>query len=63
MPMSTHAEAALTHARAGEKVKANPHSEEAIKHLEQAIEEGKKGHADEATTHAEIALNHLQQVN
>jgi hypothetical protein len=54
-------EAALTHAEASEKVKANTHTEEAIKHLE-AIDEGKQGHADAATTHAEAALNHLRQV-
>jgi Small metal-binding protein len=40
-------------AEAGEKAKANPHTEEAIKHLGQAIDEGKKGHADAATTYAE----------
>jgi hypothetical protein len=51
--LTTHAEAALTHAQAVEKAKANPHCKEAIKHLEQAIDEGKKGHADAATTHAE----------
>ena len=61
--LTTHAKAALAHAQAGEKAKANPHTAEAIKHLEQAIDEGKKGHADQATTHAEAALNHLQQVN
>ena len=43
--LTTHAKAALTHAQAGEKAKANPHTDEAIKHLEQAIDEGKKGHA------------------
>jgi diketogulonate reductase-like aldo/keto reductase len=52
-------EAALTHAEAREKVKANPHLTEAIKHLKEAIDEGKQGHADVATTHVEAALNHL----
>jgi Small metal-binding protein len=59
---ATHAEAVLTHAKASEKVKSNPHTAEAIKHLKEAIDEGKQGHADVATTHAEAALNHLQQV-
>jgi Small metal-binding protein len=60
-PMA-YPEAALTHAEASEKVKANTHTEEAIKHLEAIEEEGKQGHADAATTHAEAALNHLRQV-
>jgi Small metal-binding protein len=55
-------EAALAHAEASEKVRANPHLTEAIKHLKVAIDESKQGHADVATTHAEAALNHLRQV-
>ena len=60
--LETHADAALTHAEAGEKAKANPHTEEAITHLKQAIDEGKKGNAQMATTHAEAPLTHLEQV-
>jgi hypothetical protein len=60
--LATHAEAALAHAEASEKVNANPHTADAIKHLKEAIDEGKQGHADVATTHAEAALNNLQQV-
>jgi Small metal-binding protein len=60
--LATHAEVALTHAEASEKVKADPHTADAIKHLKEAIDEGKQGHADVATTHAEAALNNLQQV-
>jgi predicted RNA-binding Zn ribbon-like protein len=59
--LATHAEAALTHAEASEKVKADPHIAEAIKHLKEAIDEAKQAHADIATDHAEAALNHLQQ--
>ena len=59
--IATHAEAALTHAEASEKVYANPHTADAIKHLKKAIDEGKQGRADVATTHAEAALNNLQQ--
>ncbi len=33
----THAEAALTHAEAAEKAKANPHTKQGITHLEAAI--------------------------
>ena len=59
----THAETALAHAEASEKVNANPHTADAIKHLKEAIgREGKQGHADVAKTHAEGALNTLQQV-
>ena len=57
----THAETALAHAEASEKVNANPHTADAIKHLKEAIDEGKQGHADVAKTHAEGALNTLQQ--
>ena len=60
--LAAHAEAALTHAEASEKVKANTHTEAAINHLKEAIGEGKQGHADVAKTHAEAALNNLQQV-
>jgi acyl-CoA hydrolase len=60
--LATHAETALMHAEASEKVKANPHTADAIKHLKEAINEGKQGHADVAKTHAEAALNNLQQV-
>jgi hypothetical protein len=60
--LASHAEAALMHAEASEKVKTNPHTEAAIKHLKEAIDEGKQGHADVAKTHAEAALNNLQQV-
>jgi len=61
--LATHAEAALPHAEASEKAKANPYKAEAIKNLIEAIDQGKHGNVDEATTHAEIALSHLQQVN
>jgi Small metal-binding protein len=60
--LAAHAETALMHAEASEKVKANPHMEDAIKHLKAAIDEGKQGHTDVAKTHAEAALNNLQQV-
>ena len=60
--LATHAEAALLHAEASEKIKANPHTADAIRHLKMAIDEGKQGHVDVATTHAEAALNNLQQV-
>jgi len=55
-----HAEAALTHANAAEKAKANPHTTEGITHLNAAIAEGKKKDAKAATGHAEEALTHLQ---
>jgi hypothetical protein len=35
--LAAHAEAALMHAEASEKVKANPHTADAIKHLKEAI--------------------------
>ena len=57
----THAETALAHAEASEKVNPNPHTADAIKHLKEAIDEGKQGHADVAKTHAKGALNTLQQ--
>lgn len=60
--LAAHAETALMHAEASEKVKANPHMADAIKHLKAAIDEGRQGHADVAKTHAEAALNNLQQV-
>jgi hypothetical protein len=55
-----HAEAALTHANAAEKAKANPHTTEGITHLNAAIAEGKKKDAKAAAGHAEEALTHLQ---
>ena len=60
--LATHAEAALAHAEASERVNANPHTANAINQLKEAIDEGKQGHVDVATTHAEAALNNLQQV-
>jgi hypothetical protein len=56
----THAEAALEHAQAAEKEKANQHTTEGISHLEAAIDHGKQNHADVATKHAEEALTHLE---
>jgi Small metal-binding protein len=55
-----HAEAALTHADAALKEKANPHTTQGITHLNAAIAEGKKKDAKAATGHAEEALTHLQ---
>ncbi|MGJ0533065.1 hypothetical protein HUN39_15470 [Methylocystis sp. FS] len=53
--LATHAEAALAHAEAGEKAKANPHTAEGIKHLKEASDHDKQGHADVATKHEEAA--------
>lgn len=57
---TAQAEAALTDAKAAEKVKANPHMKEGITRLEAAIDLGKRKHADLATKHAEEALTQLE---
>ena len=50
MPMSSRLmpKAALKHAEASEKAKANLHNAEAIKHLKESIDQRKQGNAVEA---------------
>lgn len=55
-----HAQAALVHAEAAEKEKANPHVEAGIKNLKEAIEHAKMGHADIAGQSADAAATHLK---
>jgi hypothetical protein len=51
---------ALEHAKASEKVEANPHTAEGIVHLEAAVSATKQNDAKETTLHAKEALKHLE---
>ena len=55
----THAEMALTHARAAAELSDSPHLGLAIQGLEGAVNHGGMGHAEIATTSAQDGLNHL----
>lgn len=55
----THAEMALTHARAAAELSESPHLGLAIQGLESAVSHGGMGHAEIATASAQEALNPL----
>ena len=59
--VSEHAKVALSHARAADIAKGNPHTSDAVKELEQTIDESKMNHAVMATGHAEAALIRLSR--